>query len=97
MLLPVAEGRNWTSVDGRKTEGKMKSYDAASGKVTVIFPNGRRAIFAQDKLPNEDIAWLKRTVIGALGLGPSHPFGTELYEQGGKTQPGYRGTPIDLQ
>ena len=48
MLLPVAEGRNWTSVDGRKTEGKMKSYDAARGKVTVIFPNGRRAIFAQE-------------------------------------------------
>ena len=51
MLLPVAEGRTWTSVDGGKTfEGEMKSYDAASGKVTVIFPNGRRATFAQDKL-----------------------------------------------
>jgi len=44
MLFPVAVGRTLTSVNGRLAEGKIKSYDTTSGKVTVIFPNGRRAI-----------------------------------------------------
>ena len=60
-LLSGAEGRTWTSADGSQTfEGELHSYDAASGKVSVSLPNGKRMTFLQDKLSAEDIAWLKR-------------------------------------
>ena len=36
LLLAGASARTWTSAEGDKTfEGELKSYDAASGKVTV--------------------------------------------------------------
>lgn len=53
--------RTWTSADGAKTfEGELKSYDAASGRVSVTKPNGKRMTFTQDKLSADDIAWLKK-------------------------------------
>ena len=61
LLHSMAEGRTWTSVDGTQTfEGELKSYDAASGKVTVTLPNRKRISFMQDKLSADDIAWLKK-------------------------------------
>jgi len=60
-LLSVAEGRTWTSADGSKTfEGKLQSYDAASGKVSVNLRNGKRMSFNQNRLSEDDIAWLKK-------------------------------------
>jgi len=60
VLLPMAEGRTWTSADGTQTfEGELKSYDAAKGIVRVVRPNGVRTTFTQDKLSAEDIAWLE--------------------------------------
>ena len=61
VLLPIAEARTWTSADGSKTfEGELQSYDAASGGVTVRLKNGRLTKFSQDKLSEDDIAWLKK-------------------------------------
>ena len=59
-LLTAAEGHTWTNADGSKTfEGELQSYDAASGKVSVPLPSGKRMTFSQDKLSEGDIVWLK--------------------------------------
>ena len=56
--------RTWTSANGAKTfQGELKSYDVASGKVTVTKPNGRHMTFKQDKLSADDVTWLRRTVV----------------------------------
>ena len=61
LLVVGVHARTWTSADGTKTfEGKLKSYDATSGKVSVTKPNGKRMSFTQDKLSTDDIAWLKK-------------------------------------
>ncbi len=61
LLISGASARTWTSADGTKTfEGKLHAYDAASGKVSVILPNGRRMNFMQEKLSADDVAWLKK-------------------------------------
>ena len=61
LLVLGVQARTWTSADGSKTfEGELQSYDAASGKVSVTLPNGRQMIFSQDKLSEEDVAWLKK-------------------------------------
>ena len=68
MLLPVAEGRTWTSADGSRTfEAELKSYDVTSGKVTVTLPNRRSMTFTEDKLSTEDIAWVKKNAPRAGG------------------------------
>ena len=55
-----AQARTWTSSDGSKTfEGELKSYDAASGTVTVAQAGGKFMKFQQDKLSAADIAFLK--------------------------------------
>jgi len=63
LLVLGVQARTWTSADGSKTfEGELQSYDAASGKISVTFPNGKRMAFLQEKLSVEDIAWLKKNV-----------------------------------
>ena len=60
-LFSTADARTWTSADGSKTfEGELQTYDAGSGKVTVTLSSGKRMTFSQDKLSEEDIAWLKK-------------------------------------
>ena len=60
LLVLGVQARTWTSADGSKTfEGELQSYDAASGKISVTFPNGKRMAFLQEKLSVEDLAWLK--------------------------------------
>jgi hypothetical protein len=60
LLLASAQARTWTSADGTKTfEGELRSYDAAAGKVTVTLANGKQLVFVQDKLSEEDIAFVK--------------------------------------
>ena len=55
-LLPA---RTWTSADGTKTfEGDLKSYDKATGKVTVALPNGKTLTFGTDKLSDADKTFL---------------------------------------
>ncbi len=60
-LVVGVQARNWTSADGAKTfEGELQSYDAASGKVSVTKPNGKRMTFMQDMLSADDVAWLDK-------------------------------------
>jgi hypothetical protein len=61
LLVLGVQARTWTSADGSKTfEGELQSYEATSGKVSVILSNGKRMAFLQEKLSVEDIAWLKK-------------------------------------
>ena len=74
LLLPVAEARTWTSSDGDRTfEGELHSYDATSGKVTVVLNNRRKLTFNQNKLSGEDVMWLKkngnRSLASSLKIG----------------------------
>ena len=53
------QARTWTSADGSKTfEGKLQSYDAVSGKVSVILRNGKSITFQKDLLSEDDIGFL---------------------------------------
>ncbi len=75
LLVLGVQARTWTSADGSKTfEGELQSYDAASGKVSVTLPNGKRMAFNQDKLSADDIAWLKKNG-GRSGGGSSTKIG----------------------
>ncbi len=68
LLLAGAHARTWTSADGSKTfEGKLQSYDARKGLVTVTLPNGRRQTFSQDKLSKADIAFARENGRKASG------------------------------
>lgn len=76
LLVVSVHGRSWTSADGTKTfEGELKSYDAASGKVSVTKPNGKRMAFTQDKLSADDIEWLKKN--GGNSTGTNKPIKIE--------------------
>ncbi len=56
-----APTRTWTNKDGSKTfEGQLKSYDPATGEVSVTQANGTMIKFNQDKLSPEDITFLKQ-------------------------------------
>jgi len=59
MLFTGLQARTWTSSDGSQTfDGDLKSYDEATGTVDVIV-RGSVMSFTQDKLSEDDIAWLK--------------------------------------
>ena len=61
LLVLGVQARTWTSADGTQTfDGELQSYDAASGKVSVTLPNGKRMAFSQEKLSADDTAWLKK-------------------------------------
>jgi len=67
-LISFAEARTWTSADGSKTfDGELHSYDSDRGVVIVVRSNGSRITFTQDKLSEEDIAWLKKNGNRKLG------------------------------
>ncbi len=60
LLLTGVHARTWTSSDGAKTfEGELLSYDPATGAVGVTLVSGKVMKFAQDKLSETDIAFLK--------------------------------------
>ena len=60
LLCAAVHARTWTSADGSKTfAGELKSYDAATGTVTVTMANGRVMKFPQDKLSAADIDFVK--------------------------------------
>ena len=59
ILVVGLQARTWTSADGSKTfEGKLQSYDAVSGKVSVILRNGKSITFQKDLLSEDDIGFL---------------------------------------
>lgn len=59
ILVVGLQARTWTSADGSKTfEGKLQSYDAVSGKVSVILRNGKSITFQKDLLSEDDIDFL---------------------------------------
>lgn len=56
--LAWAPARTWTSSDGEKTfEGDLRSFDDATGKVTVLV-NGRQIVFDKTKLSENDQGFL---------------------------------------
>lgn len=60
MLSPVAMARTWKSPDGSKSfDGELRSYDASTGRVVVVTPDGKELVFKEDKLSAADIAFLK--------------------------------------
>jgi len=70
LLVLGVQARTWTSADGTQTfEGELQSYDAASGKVSVTLPNGKRMAFLREKLSAEDIVWLKKNANKPDGAG----------------------------
>ena len=70
LSTPVADARTWTSSDGSKTfSGELLSYDPGTGAVGVTLTNGKKMTFKQDKLSEEDIAYLKKN--GAKTSGSS--------------------------
>ena len=59
ILVVGLQARTWTSADGSKTfEGELQSYDAVSGKVSVILRNGKSITFQKDLLSEDDIGFL---------------------------------------
>lgn len=74
LSLSAVPARTWTSSDGTKTfEGELHAYNAESGKVTVKLANGKEMVFMQDKLSEDDIAFLKEkgTVTPAAPAAPA--------------------------
>ena len=62
ILMVGLQARTWTSADGSKTfEGKLQAYDAVSGKVSVVLPNGKSITFQKDLLSEDDISFLSAT------------------------------------
>lgn len=59
LLGGSAIARTWTSADGNSTfDGELKSYDPATGNVTIQRPDGQ-VTFSQDRLSSADIEFLK--------------------------------------
>jgi hypothetical protein len=70
LLLAGVQARTWTSADGSKTfEGELRSYDEATGKVSVTLSNGKQMNFQRDKLSADDIAFLKENGARTAGTG----------------------------
>ena len=60
LLIGPLMARTWTSADGKRTfEGDLESYDPAKKQVTVRLPNGKSVKFREDRLLEEDVAWVK--------------------------------------
>ncbi|NRB76559.1 MAG: hypothetical protein HRU46_19530 [Verrucomicrobiales bacterium] len=59
LLVASSGARTWTSSDGsRSFEGEIRSYDANAKTVSVL-SSGRMLTFAEDKLSEGDIAYIK--------------------------------------
>jgi len=85
VFISHAQARTWTSADGSRTfEGEFKAYDEAAGMVTVRLANGQTLTFAQDKLSEDDIAFLK-TQGGSSGrAGVDNPLPEEWPDPDGE-------------
>lgn len=60
LALAGVPAHTWASKDGARTfDGALKSYDPASGAVSVIKPDGTVMSFHQDKLSAADVTFLK--------------------------------------
>lgn len=60
LLITSSQARTWTSSDGDRTfEGELTAYDVEKGVVTVTLSTGKKLTFTQDKLSEDDIAYLK--------------------------------------
>jgi hypothetical protein len=82
LLATAIQARTWTSSDGAKTfEGELKSYDAATGMVSVAQPGGKILKFQQDKLSAADITFIKEN-----GK-PATPAGGKAGALGAKIDP----------
>lgn len=59
LFITGVHARTWTSADGAKTfEGELKSYDPATGMVSVQLPNGKAMNFSQKVLSPTDVTFL---------------------------------------
>ena len=86
LFCSSAYARTWTSSDGAKTfEGELKSYDSATGIVTVTMANGKAMKFQQDKLSAADVTFLKEN-----GQPAATPVATN------KAEPAKSGAAADL-
>jgi hypothetical protein len=73
LSISGAVARTWTSADGTKTfEGEFRSYNAASGIVTVLI-NGRAVNVPTEKLSEADIAFLKEADSKPQDAAPATP------------------------
>ncbi len=60
LLSGTLEARTWTSAEGDRTfEGELKTYDPATGMVTVTLADGTPLTFSQDKLSEADVTYVK--------------------------------------
>lgn len=60
LLVGSAVARTWTSADGANTiEADFKSFNSATGKVSVSQANGSLKIFSLSFLSAADQAWVK--------------------------------------
>lgn len=57
-LSCAVHGRIWTSIDGRKTQADLKSYDATSGMVILVRKGGREFRLDSKLLSEADNAYL---------------------------------------
>lgn len=74
LLATTLQARTWTSSDGSKTfDGDLKAYEPDTGVVTVVMAGNREVTFTQDKLSEDDIAFLKET--GRVAPEPPPAFG----------------------
>lgn len=80
LLAQSATARTWTSADGSKTfEGELKSYNPATGHVTVTMASGKSLTFEQAKLSKADIAFLAgKGKVTAPGASSSAVSGAKL-------------------
>lgn len=77
LVLPLA-ARTWTSSDGTKTfQGDLKSYDSATGKVTVMLTSGKQLTFPKDKLSADDIKFLEEQSAAAAKPDPSEALAAQ--------------------
>lgn len=85
LLLTNLQARTWTSSDGSKSfDGKLKSYDVETGTVIVIV-RGVKNTFTQDKLSEDDIAWLKENGSKPAPVSRSFEEGKHLFILSGQS------------
>ena len=74
MLLAGAQARTWTSADGTQTfEGELKSYDQATGLVSVTMQNGRLVRYPLKKFSADDQAFITAQSLGETLAAPETP------------------------
>ena len=74
MFIAGAQARTWTSADGTQSfEGELKSYDQASGMVTVTMQNGKAARYHLNKFSADDKAFIAAQSLGEALAAPETP------------------------